>query len=82
MSRLSTTQAVGRDTPRAAACLAVVSHPAAINAWRISASFEVCFAFALDWTRHAGGLHASVPYCRPRLSKHRVIAVKAPGRGL
>jgi hypothetical protein len=46
LSRLSSTQAVGRETPRTAACLAVVSHPAAINASRISASFEACLAFA------------------------------------
>src|SRR5262245_22408447 len=48
LSRLSNTQAVGRGTPRAAACLAVVSHPAATNDSRISASFLACLAFAFD----------------------------------
>jgi hypothetical protein len=47
LSRLSNAQAVLRHTPRTAACLAVVSHPASINASRISASFEACLAFAL-----------------------------------
>ena len=39
LSRLSNAQAVGRDTPSAAAFSAAVSHPAATNASRISASF-------------------------------------------
>jgi len=46
LSWLNNTQAVLRHTPSAAACLAAVSHPAAINASRISASFETCLAFA------------------------------------
>jgi hypothetical protein len=46
LSKLSNAQAVLRDSPRTAACLAVVSHPAAINASRISASFEASLAFA------------------------------------
>ena len=46
LSKLSNAQAVLRPTPRTSACLAVVSHPAAINTWRISASFEACLAFA------------------------------------
>ena len=46
LSKLSNAQAVLRPTPRTAACLAVVSNPAAINAARISSSFEACFAFA------------------------------------
>jgi hypothetical protein len=46
LSRLSNAQAVLRHTPRTAACLAVVSHPATINALRISASFEASLAFA------------------------------------
>src|SRR5262249_4307823 len=52
LSRFSTTQAVGRNSPRAAACLAVVSHPAATNASRISASFNACLALATEsiWT--------------------------------
>ena len=58
LSRLSTTHAVGRGTPRAAACLAVVSHPAVINALRISASFEACLAFALR-------LASLCPICPP-----------------
>ena len=47
LSRLRTTQAVARHTPRTSACLAVVSHPALINASRISASLEACLVFAL-----------------------------------
>ena len=50
LSRFSSTQAVGRGTPRAAACLAVVSYPTATNAARISASFEACLAFASNRT--------------------------------
>jgi hypothetical protein len=46
LSKLSNAQAVLRPTPRTAACLAVVSHPAAINASRNSPIFEACFAFA------------------------------------
>ena len=46
LSRLSTTQAVARHTPRTAACFAVVSYPAATKASRISASFAACRAFA------------------------------------
>ena len=46
LSKLSNAQAVLRPTPRTAACLAVVSHPAAINASRISSSFEACLPFA------------------------------------
>jgi hypothetical protein len=48
VSRFSTAQAVGRNSPRAAACFAVVSHPAATKAARISASFDACLAFAFD----------------------------------
>src|SRR3974390_2856300 len=46
LSRLSTTQAVARHTPRTAACFAVVSYPAATKASRISVSFAACRAFA------------------------------------
>src|SRR3974377_752502 len=46
LSRLSTPQAVARHTPRTAACLAVVSYPAATKASRISASFKACRSFA------------------------------------
>jgi hypothetical protein len=54
LSELSNAQAVLRHTPRTAACLAVVSHPAAINASRISASFEACLAFASNWRSAPG----------------------------
>src|SRR5262245_26237416 len=46
LSPLSTTQAVLRPNPSAAACLAIVSNPPAIKAARISASFAACLAFA------------------------------------
>ena len=46
LSRLSNAQAVLRPTPRATACLAVVSHPADTKALRISAIFEACLALA------------------------------------
>jgi hypothetical protein len=48
LSRFSNTQAVGRGTPSAAACLAVVSYPAVTNVSRSSASFDACLCFALD----------------------------------
>jgi hypothetical protein len=44
LSRLSNAQAVLRPTPRAAACLAVVVHPADANASRIRTSFRVCLS--------------------------------------
>src|SRR6516164_6313327 len=47
LSRLSTTQAVARHTPRTAACLAVVSYPAATKALRISASFAAFRALGI-----------------------------------
>ena len=46
LSELSNAQAVLRPTPMTEACLAVVSHPAAIKASRISSSFEACLALA------------------------------------
>jgi len=45
-SRLRTDQAVLRFTPSAIACLAAESNPAATKAPRISATFEICLAFA------------------------------------
>ena len=46
LSLFSTAQVVLRPRPRTAACLAVVSHPAVIKAWRICASLAACLAFA------------------------------------
>jgi len=46
LSELSNAQAVLRDSPRMAPCLAAELYPAAINASRISASFEACLVFA------------------------------------
>ena len=54
LSLLSNAQVVLRHIPRTAACLAVVSQPAAIKALRISASLEVCLAFA----------RLLLPFCR------------------
>ena len=48
LSRLRSAQAVGRDTPRAMACLPAESNPSATNASRISASFDTCLRFALS----------------------------------
>src|SRR6516164_9796148 len=63
LSRLSTTQAVARHTPRTAACFAVVSYPAATNVSRISASFAACLSFAAIAASsfiHSSALHSTI----------------------
>ena len=81
LSRLSNAQAVGRDTPRAAACLAVVSYPAATNASRISASFEACRAFEAKYNASKLFWLLPRPIVVPGRSKSRLrVQIKAAGR--
>ena len=65
-SRLSTNQAVARDSPSTAACLLVVSKPAEINARRTSASFLASRRFASSLRTLGCPMAFPVPFWRPK----------------